>query len=295
MAHLPHDAFDRSLKRFHDLDPRPLLRLAFGNHPWTEVEPRPVELVETIRQIADRLLRVSGPHGPFLSHFEFETQPGPDLPYRLMHYNTLLFIASGQVLPVRSVVVLLNPPPTTVQDSVEIQYGGEVIHRFTFQRIDLYAMDAATLAVSADLAPLTPLGRNATVEALQQAAQTVVAAAPERPENQLAVLYLLGRVKGMTDEVLGRILRMEVVRMSDVYHEIMEEGRLQGRQEGSRDFALRSLAGLLTRRFPAHVRDLDALVPGCTIDDLDWLVLETATSKSFPALKKSLESRLSGR
>ena len=66
------------------------------------------------------------------------------------------------------------------------------------------------------------------MEALRQAAQTVVAAAPERPENQLAVLYLLGRVKEMTDEVLGRILRMEVVRMSDVYREIIEEGRQEG-------------------------------------------------------------------
>jgi hypothetical protein len=33
MATLPHDAFDRSLKRFWDLDPRPLLRLAFGDLP----------------------------------------------------------------------------------------------------------------------------------------------------------------------------------------------------------------------------------------------------------------------
>ena len=66
------------------------------------------------------------------------------------------------------------------------------------------------------------------MEALRQAAQTVVAAAPERLENQLAVLYLLGRVKEMTDEVLGRILRMEVVRMSDVYREIIEEGRQEG-------------------------------------------------------------------
>ncbi len=295
MAHLPHDAFDRSLKRFHDLDPRPLLRLAFGDHPWTTVEPRPVELVETIRQIADRLLQVLGPHGPFLSHFEFETQPGSDLPYRLMHYNTLLFMASGQVLPVRSVVVLLNPPPANMLDNVEIRYGDEVLHRFVFQRIDLYAMDASVLAASADLAPLTPLGRNMTVETLRQAAQTVVAAAPERPENRLAVLYLLGRVQGMTDEVLGRILRMEVVRMSDVYHEIMEEGRIQGRQEGSREFALRSLAGLLTRRFPEHVRDLDALVTQCEVDDLEWLVLETATSKTFSALKKRLEARLSTR
>jgi hypothetical protein len=60
MATLPHDIFDRSLKRFWDLDPRPLLRLAFGDHPWTQVEPMPVELVETLRQIADRLVRVTG-------------------------------------------------------------------------------------------------------------------------------------------------------------------------------------------------------------------------------------------
>ena len=79
--------------------------------------------------------------------------------------------------------------------------------------------------------------------------------------------------------------------MSDVYHEIMEEGRIQGRREG----ALRMLAELLARRFPMHVRDLDALVKRCEIDDLEWLFLETATSKTFSALKKRLEARLSAR
>ena len=60
-----------------------------------------------------------------------------------------------------------------------------------------------------------------------------------------------------TELVLSRILEMEVVRMSDVYQEIMEEGRLQGlqqglqqgRQEGRQEGQALLLEQLLTIRF----------------------------------------------
>ena len=148
-------------------------------------------------------------------------------------------------------------------------------------------MSAAELAASPDLAPLTPLGQGCTAEVLQQAARTVVTAHPEHPENVLAILYLLGRVRGMTDALLGRILRMEVVRMSDVYQEIMDEGRREG--------ALRMLAQVLTQRFPQHGGTLDSLLARCTMDDLEWLVRDAFTVKQFTTLRRHLETRLAGR
>jgi predicted transposase YdaD len=295
MASLPHDAFDRSLKRFWDLDPRPLLRLAFGDHPWTHVEPLPVELVDTLRQIADRLVRVTSPQGDFLAHIEFETRPDLAVPGRILSYNILLWTATERILPVRSVVILLNPPPEGFSDQVAIHYSGVPIHQFRFQRLDLYQMSAVELASSVDLAPLAPLGQGCTTEVFQQAARTVVTTHPEHPENVLAVLYLLGRVRGMTDALLGRILRMEVVRMSDVYQEIIEEGRQEGRQEGRREGALQMLAQVLTQRFPQHGGSLDPLLGRCTMEDLQWLIREAITVKQLATLRRHLEARLSGR
>jgi predicted transposase YdaD len=295
MATLPHDVFDRSLKRFWDLDPRPLLRLAFGDHPWTHVEPLPVELVETIRQIADRLVRVSGPEGEFLAHIEFETQPDLAVPGRILTYNVLLWTATGRQLPVRSVVILLHAPPEGFSEQVTVHYGATPIHQFAFQRLDLYQMSAVDLAASPDLAPLTPLGRGCTPDVLQQAARTVVTTHPEHPENVLAVLYLLGRVQGMTDALLGRILQMEVVRMSDVYQEITEAGRQEGLREGLREGALRMLAQVLTQRFPQHGGALDALLGQCTIEDLEWLVREALNVKQLATLRRHLEARLARR
>jgi predicted transposase YdaD len=287
MATLPHDAFDRSLKRFWDLDPRPLLRLAFGDLPWTQLEPQPVELVETLKQVADRLVKVEGPAGPFLAHMEFERQPKADLPYRMMSYNSWLWTAQSYQYPVQSVVILLEKPPETFKERVEIQYGDKIIHCFQFQAIHLYAMDASVLANSPDLAPLTPLGKDFGPNALQHAAHTLVATHP-KPENPLAVLYLLGRIQGMTEPVLERILQLEVVRMSDVYQEITEAGR----QEGLRAGALRMLAQVLTQRFPQHGGALDTLLARCTMEDLEWLVGETLRVKQFTTLKRHLEKRL---
>jgi hypothetical protein len=68
MSTLPHDVYDRSLKRFWDLDPRPLLKLAFGAEDWTLVETRAVEVVHTLKQVADRLAYVEGSDGPFFAH-----------------------------------------------------------------------------------------------------------------------------------------------------------------------------------------------------------------------------------
>jgi predicted transposase YdaD len=129
---------------------------------------------------------------------------------------------------------------------------------------------------------------------LQQAAHTLVATHPH-PENPLAVLYLLGRVQGMTESVLERILHMEVVRMSDVYQEIVEQGIQQGIQRGRREGALQMLAQLLTQRFPQHARALDDLLERCTMEDLEWLVREALSVKQFATLRRHLEARLAQR
>ena len=156
------------------------------------------------------------------------------------------------------------------------------------------------MATSPELAPLTPLGADCTEQAVKLATETL-SRSQDRPEDSLALLYLLGRVYGMTDAGLGRILKMEVVRMSDVYQEIMEEGRQEGlqkgrqegRQEGRKDGLLRALAQVLTLRFPQHARALDDLLTACKDDDLEWLVGETIQQQNFAVLRKLLEVRLS--
>ncbi len=292
MSTLPHDVYDRSLKRFWDLDPRPLLKLAFGEEEWTRVEPRPVEVVQTLKQVADRLAYVEGPEGPFFAHVEFERRPGPDLSARMFQYNVLLWAAQKGVAPVRSAVILLEKAP--VEEELRLSYGSEAIDHFRYRQIRLYEVPAEVLANSPELAPLTPLGAGCSEQVVKVATETL-SRSQDRPEDSLALLYLLGRVFGMTDAGLGRILKMEVVRMSDVYQEIMEEGRLEGLQKGRQEGLLRALAQVLTLRYPQHARDLDDLLPTCKDDDLEWLVGETLKQSSFGALRKQLEIRLSQR
>jgi hypothetical protein len=148
-------------------------------------------------------------------------------------------------------------------------------------------MDATQLAQTPGLAPLAPLGQNFSAITVQMAAQTVLHSQQSNSTNQLAVLYLLGRIKGLTEGVLERILSLEVVRMSDVYEEITEAGRREG--------VLRVLARQMARKFPADIGKLDALLGRCTTEDLEWLAEEIVVVKQFSALRRQLEARLAGR
>jgi hypothetical protein len=205
----------------------------------------------------------------------------------MFSYNALLWTAQEYRLPVQSVVFLLERPPDGFLTQVVSRYGSHSIQQFTFRAVHLYSMDATQLAQTPGLAPLAPLGQNFSAITVQMAAQTVLHSQQSNSTNQLAVLYLLGRIKGLTEGVLERILSLEVVRMSDVYEEITEAGRREG--------VLRVLARQMARKFPADIGKLDALLGRCTTEDLEWLAEEIVVVKQFSALRRQLEARLAGR
>jgi predicted transposase YdaD len=293
MPNLPHDAFDRSLKRFWSIDPLPLLKLALGEKSWQQITPQPVELIETIKQIADGLIRIDDPEGAFFVHIEFESKPDTDLPYRMLSYNNWLWTAQKYIAPVRSVVVLLQAPPDGFSEVVEIWQGPDRLHQFCFKALHLYDMPARLLSSSSELAPLTPLGKSCSEKDIHTAVAAIVQAPAQQQANALAVLYLLGRSKKVAEHQLARIINMEVVKMSDVYQEIVAEGIQLGLQQGELMGQRKIVRSLLEDKYGVDANSLD--IEACTYEDLRWLQRECLKVAKVSTLKKHLETRLQAR
>lgn len=194
----------------------------------------PSELsLEPIR--ADALIMLEGDEN--LLHIEFQTQPEPKIPFRMLDY----WVRAKRRTPdktIRQVVVYLNRSQS--ERVFQTVYEAEnTTHRF--EVIRLWEQPFESFLTAPGLLPLAILSRVNNREAALQEIARQIQSVPNRTEqaNLVASTFVLAGLV-LEEFVIQRVLQMDILAESPTYQYIINKGVEKGRAEG-RVEALRSL------------------------------------------------------
>jgi hypothetical protein len=209
-------------------------------------------------------------------HFEFEVDPGPELPRRVFEYEALLFLALcagvadpvAQVPPIKSVVVVLrgSKKRSSLQGQHRIGWPEDEFSGARYRVEPVYQRTVAELRARGGLVWLvfTPLARDATAESMKAVIAEIRAkvATPEERADIYAAMAALADLKpwgySLRQEIreMGQLVDDAVFRESVILQEAfaegvekgLEKGLEKGRAEGLEKSVERTLRRLFLRR-----------------------------------------------
>ena len=193
----------------------------------TEVSPSELSL-EPIRADALMLLQSDA----LVLHVEFQTQPDPEIPFRMLDYRVRVYRRFPHKSMRQIVIYLQETGSELVQQTVfslpDTHHRFEVI-RLWEQPLEVF-LSAPGLLPFAVLSQVTDRS-----EALRQVA-TQLEVIPDR-RMQSNVTAAAGILAGLVLEkgMIEQILRKEIMQESVIYQDILQEGLQKGRQEGLRE------------------------------------------------------------
>ncbi len=197
-------------------------------------------------------------------HLEFQTQPDPDIPFRMADYRLRVYRRYPSK-PMRQVVIYLKPTGSELVQQTVFDIPGT---RHEFAVIRLWEVSTVELLQFPGLLPLAILGNTADkTQTLQQIAQQIeVLPTGEAKSNVAAATSVLAGLV-LEKAVIQQILREEIVKDSVIYQDILEQGLQQGLQTGEATLILH----LLKYRFPALDASLETRIRSLSIEQLESL------------------------
>ena len=190
----------------------------------TELSPSELSL-EPIRADALMLLQSDA----MVLHVEFQTQPDPEIPFRMLDYRMRVYRRFPHK-SMRQVVIYLRQTGSELVQQTSFMLPST---RHEFEVIRLWEQPLEIFLSAPGLLPFAVLSRATDrLEALRQVAIQLESISDRRMQSNVtaAAAILAGLVleKGM----IQQILRREIMQESVIYQDILQEGLQKGRQEG---------------------------------------------------------------
>jgi predicted transposase/invertase (TIGR01784 family) len=242
----------------------------------TQLSPSEL-LLEPIR--ADSLILLESSEE--VLHLEFQTEPDPDMAFRMLDYRTRVYRRFPDK-EMRQVVIYLKKTGSELVGQTAFSLSKT---RHEFEVIRLWEIPSEELMESYGLMPLAVLGRTENQsETLKKVAERIERIDNRREKSNVAAAtgILAGLV--LKKEVIQKILREEIMRESVIYQDIRAGGKAEGRQEEAISMILRQLKRRCGEILPAlsqQVRELsveqleqlgEALLDFTSVEDLvNWL------------------------
>jgi predicted transposase/invertase (TIGR01784 family) len=210
------------------------------NIPLTTLSPTELN-VEPIR--ADSVVLMSSP--AVVLHLEFQTSPDENMPLRMADYYLRLYRRFPQQ-EVEQVVIYLRPTTSELVAQTEF-ITAKMNHRFRVIR--LWEQPLEVFMTAPGLLPYAVLSQATNKEeVLRQVVTQIQAVGDPRQENNLiAATGILAGLQ-LSQAVINRLIRSEVMRESVIYTQIYQEGEVSGEQRGRKEEATALVIRLLTRK-----------------------------------------------
>jgi predicted transposase/invertase (TIGR01784 family) len=217
-------SFDSTCRRLAEQFPEDFASWLLGR-PINSVILKPTELsLEPIR--ADNLMLIEGDAD--ILHIEWQTDPKQVIPMRLADYRLRIYRKAPDK-HIHQVVIYLR------------QTNSELVHQNFFEIAGMYAeyeviriweVPASDLMRFPGLLPFAVLGQtNQPEQTLREAVRAMKQIADPIQQNELmGAAYLLGGLV-LDRELIGKVIRRDVMRESVTYQAVLQEGREEGRQE----------------------------------------------------------------
>ena len=239
--------------------------------PLTELSPSELSL-EPIR--ADALISLASKE--YILHLEFQTEPDPNMAFRLADYRLRVYRRFPQK-EMKQVVIYLTPSNSEYVHQTAFEIPGT---RHEFDVIRLWEQPTQLFLESTGLLPLAVLTNTPDQsQTLRQVAERIDTV----PEIQIQsnVAASTGILAGLTLDrnFINQVLRKEIMQQSVIYQEWKEEFLQEGRQEGEQTGILKGkLEGeqslvfrQLTRRIGDLSPELRSQIQSLPLDQLEAL------------------------
>jgi predicted transposase/invertase (TIGR01784 family) len=190
----------------------------------TELSPSELSL-EPIR--ADALILLQSES--VVLHLEFQTQAKPDIPFRMLDYRLRVYRRFPH-RRMRQIVIYLYPT------SSELVYQTSFVvenTRHEFEVIRLWEQPTELFLETSALLPLAVLTQATNkTQILRQVAEKIEQIPETRIQSNItgSTFVLAGLV--LKRDIIGKILKRDIMRESTTYQWIIEEGLEEGRKEG---------------------------------------------------------------
>jgi predicted transposase/invertase (TIGR01784 family) len=201
-------------------------------------------------------------------HLEFQTQPDPEIPFRMADYRLRTYRRYPDKA-MRQVVIYLKPTGSELVQQTAFAIPGT---RHEFEVIRLWEVPTNSLLQYPGLFPLAILGcTEDKAQTLQQIAQQVETLPNPITKSNVAAAtsVLAGLVLEKT--VIRQILREEIVKESVIYQDILEQGLQQGLQQGAQAGEAALVLRLLKRRFGELGQEVETQIRSFSTDQLEAL------------------------
>jgi predicted transposase/invertase (TIGR01784 family) len=199
----------------------------------TEIEPSELSL-EPIR--ADALILLQSENT--IVHLEFQTEPKPNVPFRMLDYRTRGYRRYPNK-PMKQVVIYLKP---TTSDLVYQSNFTLENTRHEFEVVRIWEQPASLFLQYPGLLPFATLSDTPDPEATLRQVEIAVNQIedPITQSNLSAATAILAGLK-CEDDIIYQILRKDIMEESSVYRSIFAEGKDHGVTETQRSIALNLL------------------------------------------------------
>jgi len=194
--------------------------------PITLTTLKPSELsVEPIRADSVIFLRSS----KIILHIEFQTDPNKNIPFRMTDYRLRQYRQFPD-LEVYQVVIYLTPSrsPLVHENTFSV---GELSHRFNVIR--LWEQPTEIFQKYQGLLPFAALSQtNNPEETLRQVAKQIENIADKQVQSNVAASTAIISGIALSQEIIQRLLRSEIMKESVIYQSILQEGLAEGKAKG---------------------------------------------------------------
>ena len=227
--------------------------------PLTQLSPSELSL-EPIR--ADTLILLTSKD--YILHVEFQTEPDPNMAYRMADYRLRVYRRFPQK-QMKQVVIYLIPSSSKLVRQTVFEIPGT---RHEFEVIRLWEQPTPPFLELRGLLPLAVLTDTPDqAQTLRQVAERINAVSDLRVQSNVAASA--GILAGLTLEkdFINQVLRKEIMQQSVIYQEWREELLQEGRQEEGRSLILRQL----NHRLGDVSSDLQSQVQGLSLEQLEAL------------------------
>ncbi|MEL6605128.1 MAG: Rpn family recombination-promoting nuclease/putative transposase [Cyanobacteria bacterium J06614_10] len=202
---------------------------------------------------------------PTILHIEFQTQPNPDILFRMLDYWVRIYRLHSSK-SIRQVVIYLRRTGSNLVYQTRFQKGGT---SHPFEVVRLWEQPFEAFLSSPGLLPFAALSRvSDPAGALRQVATQIrETLAPEEQQRIAASTAVLAGLILEDQSLIRRIIGMDLLEQSSVYQGIKQEGRLEGRLEGECALVLR----LLSRKLGDISPVADSQIRGLSVAQLENL------------------------
>ena len=226
---------------------------------FTQLSPSELSL-EPIR--ADALILLESDQ--IILHLEFQTDPDPKMSFRMLDYRTRVYRRFPKKTMRQVVIYLKETSSPLVQENAFILPNT----RHEYEVLRLWEIPAEKMLGLSGLLPLANLGKTPNrPEILRQVAAKIdnIKGRTEKSNLAAATAILAGLV--LSKEIIGSLLREEIMRESVIYQDIRESGKAQGRREEAVSLILR----LLNRRLGEISSTLSQQIQELSLEQLETL------------------------